>query len=184
MGKRTISDLIHIAKLRHKKDKQTGKSELYLRKIKSEFLPLIPKMNGVFLIYKDHRVRYEKMDVSSQNGEDVVYIRDEDTLEEILKEQEVIVAIDKDTINEMDENDTYYDPIDMKVIWNDTEVATIKDFFYNGAHYVYELEINENIKDQNMTQHVLIPDVEAFVIETDTKNRFIKVVDLDQFLYL
>jgi ribosomal 30S subunit maturation factor RimM len=129
-------------------------------------------------------VRYGKIDVLKivNDNTAVINIKDEDLREELLDIDSVKIALDEDDINLIDDDSIYYDPIGMKVIWNDKEVAVIKDFFYNGAHYVYEIVLLTI--DSFTGRVVLIPDVDAFVVETNVEERFIRVVDLDQFIDL
>ena len=181
-----ISDLVSIGKLKYVSDSTRKKSEAeqigrtgFHITLTSGFEHLLAKLNNVFLIFTDHRVRYGKIDILKVIGENkaLVNLQDSDLKDELSKEKSVNIALDEDEINSIDDENMYFDPVGMKVLWNEQEVATIKDFFFNGAHDVYEIEMN----DKSL---ILIPDVEAFVIETNTDERFIKVVDLDQFINL
>jgi ribosomal 30S subunit maturation factor RimM len=122
-------------------------------------------------------VRYGRIDILKVVCENkaAINIEDVDLLDELSTEESVNIALDEEEINSIDDDNIYYDPIGMKVIWNDEDVAVIKDFFFNGAHYVYEIELPD-------ASLVMIPDVESFVIETNIEKRFIRVVDLDQFI--
>ena len=179
-----ISDLMSIGKLKFGIKNRTPYIQL-----RAKFLHLLPKLSNIFLIFTDHRVRYGKIDIVKMIDKDkaTIKIDDDDLLEELLAEESVNVCIDEDEINSLDEDNEYFDPIGMKVIWNEQDVGVIKYFFYNGAHDVYEIELHS---DKNAIQEakskqklVLIPDVEAFVKETNIEKGFIKVVDLDQFIY-
>jgi len=176
-----ISDLINIGRL-----KFSLKGGRPFIKVKAEYQHLLPRLNNVFLIFKDHRVRYGKIDILKIIGENkaVINVDDDDLLDELSAEESVNIALDEDEINSVDEESIYYDPIGMKVIWNDEEVAVIKDFFHNGAHYVYEIVLCDQTPDTTREKErvVLIPDVESFVIETNVEERFIRVVNLDQFI--
>ena len=182
-----ISDLISIGRLGF-----SFKNKKYFVKLKAEYQHLLPRLNSVFLIFKDHRVRYGKIDILRivNDNTAVIGIKDEDLLEELTGIESVRLALDEEDINLIDDESVYYDPVGMKVIWKDEEVGVIKDFFYNGAHYVYEIELLENVVaipcgcPSSKLQSILIPDVDAFVIETNVEERFIRVVDLDQFIDL
>ena len=172
-----ISDLLYIGKLKNSQqsDKEKGKS--FRITVFSDYESLLGNLKNVFLIYTDHSVRYVEIDILriiSENQADVS-ILDDDIKSELLKEKQVGIYLDEDELNAISDDEIYYDPIGMDVYWNDEAVAIIKSFFYNGAHYVYELEMNDK-------RIILIPDVEAFVIETNTTDRYIKVIDLDLFL--
>jgi len=173
-----ISDLISIGRLGF-----SFKNKKYFVKLKAEYQHLLPRLNSVFLIFKDHRVRYGKIDILRIVNENtaVIGIKDEDLLEELTGIESVRLALDEEDINLIDDESVYYDPVGMKVIWKDEEVGVIKDFFYNGAHYVYEIELGAGSWELGA---VLIPDVDAFVIETNVDERFIRIVDLDQFIGL
>jgi ribosomal 30S subunit maturation factor RimM len=122
-------------------------------------------------------VRYGKIKVENKKQKKYqISISDKNLYEEVINSQNVVLAIENRELEKIEDLLGYFDPVGMKVIWNDIEVATIKGYFSNGAHDVYELQL-ENGKE------ILIPDVEAFVIETNIKKRYIKVVDLDQFIY-
>lgn len=172
-----ISDLINIGRLKFS-HKNENKDRLLLN-LKTEFQHILPKLENVFLIFKDHRVRYGKIDIIKilSDNKAVVSIKDTDILDELSLEDKIDISLDEDEINSLDDSNCYYDPVGMKVIWNTQVVAIIKDFFFNGAHYVYEIEMTDK-------QLFMIPDVEAFVVETNTQERFIRVVNLDQFMNL
>ncbi len=170
-----ISDLINIGRLKFSL-KGENKSKLLLN-LKPEFQHLLPKLEKVFLIFKDHRVRYgtiKKIKIVGDN-QAVLDFEDQDLVNEILKEDQISVYLDETEINSLDKDNVYYDPIGMKVIWENEKVAEITDFFFNGAHYVYELEMYDKRK-------ILIPDVDSFVIFTDISNHTITVKDLNLFL--
>ena len=180
-----MSNLISIGRLNikytpHSEVGVGGEKELIFSvTLDQQYQQILPKLNNVFLIFTDHRVRYGKIDILKRIAENkaIIRIQDDDLHHEVSKERLVNLALDEMEMNSIDEDNIYYDPIGMKVIWNDEAVAVIKDFFFNGAHYVYEIEM----KDSKL---VMIPDVESFVKETNTEKNFIRVVDLDQFLEL
>jgi len=177
-----IADLINIGKLDIRKERGS-EQQLLLLKAKEEFEYLLGYLSDVFLLFTDYRVRYAKIlftDLNTQKGKQTggsVTFNDQDLLQELSSEKSVTVCLDEDEIARIDDIVGYFDPTGMSVIWNDERVATIKGFFYNGAHDVYELQMVDG-------KQVLIPDVEAFVIETNPEERFIRVKDLDQFLDL
>jgi ribosomal 30S subunit maturation factor RimM len=174
-----ISDLIHIGKLSSRISKMTDSRELIL-KVDKEYSHLSEKLDNVFLLFTDHRVRYTKIDIEiSEAGQKkakhwVVCIEDEDIMEELITQKSVTVCLDDELLNMIDEQSEYFDPIGMSVIWDSEEVATIVGFFFNGAHDVYEIKMMDS-------RVVLIPDVSDFVTETNVTDRYIKVVKLDQF---
>jgi ribosomal 30S subunit maturation factor RimM len=106
-----------------------------------------------------------------------VQINDEDIAQEALGEQSIQLSLDEEELNDLDDDSEYFDPVGMKVFHEGDDVAVISHFFHNGAHWVYELRLHD-------TKTVLIPDVERYVIETNTIERYIRVVDLDQFINL
>ena len=169
-----ISDLICIGKLRL--NKKVGDDKQIILKLKTDYQKFLSRLCDVFLIYKDHRVRFGKIAIIKVIREGVVEVdfEDIDLKEELEIEDSASVYLDEDMINQFDDENIYFDPVGMKVIWENEEVAHIVNFFFNGAHDVYEIEMLEK-------KIVLIPDVESFVIETNIEERFIRVVDLDQF---
>ena len=184
-----ISKLVKIGKLKaveFRKDKlgNNGKKTANESNKKHWQIVLVPeyqdylgKLKSLYLIFKDHRVRYIKVDIlrTIADNKALVTFDDEDLLQELISEDTLQVCLDEEELNSLDTENLYYDPEGMSVIWNDQNVGTIKDFFYNGAHYVYEITMDDG-------KLVLIPDVEAFVTETDIEKRFIRVVELDQFI--
>lgn len=169
-----ISDLVKIGSLEFSKNNPSGISI----KVKTEFQNLLSKLNKVFLIFKDHRVRYVTVKCVETTDDKKSYIQftDSEIEDEIKSVNTVYVSLDKDEIESLDDSGEYFDPVGMKVVWREKEVAIIKDFFFNGAHDVYEIQMFDSDK------LVLIPDVEAFVTETNIDGNFIRVIDLDQFL--
>jgi len=149
--------------------------------IKSDFKHILPNLSYVYLLFTDHRVRYGKINFLKQiNDIKAVFSIDNiDLLEEIEKEKSVLVALDDEILNMLEGEQLYYDPIGMEVIWNSTIIGVISDFYYNGAHDVYEISLNKE-----PSRNIYIPDVDRFVIETNPDERFIKVVDIDQFINL
>jgi len=170
-----ISDLICIGKLGFSKN-SNDKSKIIIQ-LKAKYQNFLPRLVNIFLIYKDHRVRYGKIDILQIINETkaIIDLEDQDLKEELAADYQAGVYLDELELNDLDDNGIYFDPVGMKVIWNDLEVGEIKDFFYNGAHDVYEIQMS----DKRM---ILIPDVDSFVKETNIDERFINVVDLDQFL--
>lgn len=161
-------DLIHIGKLKM----NTKRSVLSYVPL-AEYEHLSSELDNVFLIFKDYRVRYGKIDISEDM---TAMIFDDDVLQELQCEESITVGLDQEGLEQIDHDSEYFDPIGMKVLWGDVQVATIDNYFYNGAHDVYELQMNDG-------RVVLIPDVETFVVETNIQERFIRVVDLDQFFF-
>jgi len=178
-----ISDLIPIGQIQTRKSSD-GQQKVMLLKLQKEFQHLLTKLGDVFLLFTDHRVRYTKI-IFTQNGQAItsknkdieVSFDDEDTLEEILDTGKVQICLDDDEMSLLEDDDTYFDPVGMDVIWGEQSVATIKGFFFNGAHDVYEILLADG-------KEVLIPDVDEWVIETNIPQRYIKVRDLDQFINL
>jgi len=163
-----IDDLIQIGRL-----KINSKKGGLLFTPLPEFKHLYSGLIDVFLIFKDYRVRYGKIDISANK---TVNICDDELFQELHGEEEVIIGIDNEELKKIESENEYFDPVGMKVIYDGAEVATIDNFFFNGAHDVYELLMNDG-------KIVLIPDVENFVVETNVEKRFIRVVDLDQFFF-
>jgi ribosomal 30S subunit maturation factor RimM len=171
-----ISDLIQIGKIEVRKIRGGLATELVF-KLDSEFRPTVSRLNDIFLIFTDQRVRYTQMEIKSLSDRKIIVeIPDTDTLSEVLRESNVLVCLDDETLSSIHDDSEYFDPVDMSVIWNDQNVGKIAGFFDNGAHDVYEVALADG-------NSILIPDVPSFVIETNTTERFIKVVDLDQFIF-
>ncbi|MDD4154951.1 MAG: hypothetical protein PHY08_00065 [Candidatus Cloacimonetes bacterium] len=168
-----ISDLIKIGSLEfsHNNPKKI------ILKPKTEFQDFISNLKQVFLIFKDHRVRYVTVNIVEIIDEKQYYLEilDDDVIKEIKQEHSISLCLNEEDIINIDNSNQYFDPIGMKVVWNNQEVAIIENFFFNGAHDVYEIKMNDG-------KIVLIPDVEAFVTETNLKDCYIKVQDLDQFI--
>ncbi|MCL1827832.1 MAG: hypothetical protein FWG20_07360 [Candidatus Cloacimonetes bacterium] len=171
-----ISDLKSIGKITCSKRDES--KQRFIFTLKAAYQRFLPEIKDVFLIYTDHRVRYGKIDILHVINETKaeIDIEDDDLKDELLQARQVGVYLDKEGIEQLENDDSvYFDPIGMAVIWNEQEVARIVDFFWNGAHDVYEIKMSDE-------RVVLIPDVLSFVIETDVEKRYIRVVDLDQFL--
>jgi len=189
-----ISDLIPIGQVQTRKSSD-GQQKVMLLKLQKEFQHLLTKIDDVFLLFTDHRVRYTKI-IFTQNGQtrskDIeVSFDDEDVIEEILGSGQrsadsekrtansgrVQVCLDGDALSQIEDDDMYFDPVGMSVICDDEVVATIKGFFFNGAHDVYEILLADG-------REILFPDVDEWVTETNIPERYIKVRDLDQFINL
>jgi ribosomal 30S subunit maturation factor RimM len=170
-----ITDLIKVGIVKVKKSKNSINSE-FLLYLDDDYIEIVKELNIFFLIFKDHRVRYGKIFEQKYYQDNIKYIKfdDEDLHNEIKKENEVYLCLEKELIEKLENDNGYFDPIGFHVIWNNQNVGKITEFFFNGAHDVYEIKMN----DENV---VLIPDVESFVPETNVKEKYITVVNLDQF---
>jgi len=170
-----ISDLICIGRLDLVQQESSKEKSIYLV-LKPEYQFLASSLTNIFLIFKDHRVRYGTIEQQKlvSKKKTIVYFSDPDLREEINSEQRINIYLDEDGLNTLDEKNIKPNPIGMTVYWNENDVGIIRDFFYNGAHYVYEIAMTDN-------KNVLIPDVVDFVVETNITKNYIKVVNLDQF---
>jgi len=151
----------------------------FIKKLDPAARYMFPHLSNVFFVFDEQRVRYSKVmsKLCAKQNTCMLRVDDEDLLDELLTGEAVDICLDEDGVNAIDEENGFYDPEGMKVIWDGKEVGLIKHFFHNGAHYVYEIEMADK-------QVVLIPDVETFVIETNVSERFIRVVELNQFMDL
>ncbi|MCL2064494.1 MAG: hypothetical protein FWG98_08985 [Candidatus Cloacimonetes bacterium] len=177
-----VANLVTIGKIRftapHKNKIFVSINKVRIELIlTSAYQHLLEKISKVYLIYTDHRVRYGKIDILKVINEKqaVINILDKDLKDEAINEKSIKIAIDEEEINKIDETAIYFDPIGMRVFWESKDIGQIKDFFYNGAHYVYEIKLED-------ARLVLVPDVDAFIEETNIENRFIKLKEFEQFL--
>jgi len=116
-----ISDLIKVGSLEFSRDS----SKKVVLKLRTEFQHILTNNSEFFLIFKDHRVRYVAISVEKiiNNNCSYVKILDDDVAEEILLEDNLTICLSQDDINKSNDSDQYFNPIGMKVLWKNQEVA-------------------------------------------------------------
>ncbi len=146
-------------------------------KLNPDFQKTQNQITNLFLIFTDHSVRYVTVK-KIRFIQNKLYLKvvEPETYFEIQGQNNILMAIDNDTLQYINDEE-YYDPIGMTVIFNDQELGKVTDWFNNGAHDVFVITDDKE-------KEILIPDVEEFIMEINTENNHLVVQNIQGFLEL
>jgi len=128
----------------------------------------------VFLIFKDHRVRFVDVEFSG-NNEDKIKITDLYLVNEVVKAGEVKVGLALDNINDLRVKNGLLPSGEMKIIFDGKEIGILIDIFDNNAHEILVVELKNG-------KEIMIPYVDYFV--TESSNEKVLVKNIKDFLEL
>lgn len=169
-----IDDLIIIGKLGLS---QKQKDWIQFQ-INPDFQDYLKKIEEIFLIFKDHRVRYVKVEKIAKRDNKLFFrIQDKDVADELTNQAETLIAVDPETLEGWQDEEGLYDPIGMQVIWKEQVIGEVTDWFNNGAQDVFVITLNNG-------NEIMIPDVEVYITEIDTETRRILCQEIEDFLEL
>ncbi len=169
-----IDDLVIIGKLGF-----NHKNKDWINfKLNDEFCEYIDEIDELFLIFKDHRVRYVKVKRLAKRDNKLYFrLEDSDIYEELINQSDILIGLDPETIDKWEESEGYYDPLGMEVFYQDELIGKVIDWFNNGAQDVFVIELNNG-------KEIMIPEVEEFIDRIDTEKKWIYTKAIDDFLEL
>lgn len=165
-----LKDLIPIARLTGVTDDGYLVLKTY-KNFEDDFL----KIQDLFLVFKDNRVRFVTLIDVKVSKAYHVKIKEIDVLEEMTNPDEVKICMapdDVDAITNEDDEDT---PLGKDAVFKDIVIGKITDWFDNSAHDVLVIVLKNE-------SEIMVPDVDSYVIEeTDEAIIF---QNIDDFLTL
>ena len=168
-----ITDLVAIGKLGNSIDE---KGFISFRK-NSNFQQSYLTQKDIFLLFKDHRVRYVSIDkVISEKRLKLRFLETEVT-EEAAQSGGVRVTLPKSDLVKFHRDADFINPVGMKVVFNKKELGNVIDFFNNSVQDILIVMTTEN-------KEIMIPDVDYYVINKDKSNKMINVRNIRELLDL
>ncbi len=162
-----ISDLVAIGKLGNTLD---NKGYISFKK-NSNFHPLYFNQKDVFLLFKDHRVRYVTIDkLINDKGIKLRFLETE-VIEEVAKAGGVLVTLPETDLVKSKKETGFIDPVGMKVFFNNKEIGNIIDFFNNS---VYDILVVKTLDKKE----IMIPDVDFYIANKDKVRNIIIVKNI------
>lgn len=142
-------------------------------RLNPDFQNSISHLTHLFVIFTDHRVRYATVKKAKliQGKWYIKFIEPEILLE--MKDQiNMQIAIDTNELSVIDDED-YYEPVGMQVIYGTELVGEVIDWFSNNAQDIFVVKETEG-------NELMIPDVDYYIEKTDIENQKIYVKNLEQ----
>jgi ribosomal 30S subunit maturation factor RimM len=164
-----VSDLVAIGKLGKSIDSNGFAPFKDHRNFHLSFL------RDVFLLFTDNRVRYVTVTEIDSKTSIKIKIDDEEILKEAVRDGNVNVMLPHSDIDDLMHDQEEEDFIGMKAFFQDRLLGKVIESFFNGAQEVITIE-DENGKE------ILIPMVDAYVIDIDDANIILK--NIEDFLEL
>ena len=132
-----------------------------------EFLDIV----DVFVVFTDNRVRYLTIEQVLHNKNKILlkFLEDE-VFDEIAESTGVKLMLDPETASKYDYD--YYNYNGMKVVFEDQTIGEVVDSFYNSQYMIFSVVDGEN-------KEILIPNVEAYILNIDFEKRVIYVHSID-----
>ena len=168
-----ITDLVAIGKLGNSIDENGFISF----KKNSNFQQSYLTKKDVFLLFKDHRVRYVSIDKVINEKRFKLRFLETDVTEEAADAGGVRVTIPESDLVKFNREADFVDPVGMKVIFNKKELGNVINFFNNSVYDILIVETGEK-------KEIMIPDVDKYVIEKNAENDTITVKNIDGLMDL
>jgi len=168
-----ITDLVAIGKLGNSIDE---KGFISFRK-NSNFQQSYLTKKDVFLLFKDHRVRYVSIDKVINEKRLKLRFLETDVTEEAADAGSVCVALPESELVKFNREADFIDPVGMKVVINQKELGNVIDFFNNSVQDILIVKTTEN-------KEIMIPDVDYYVVNKDKNSKMINVKNIRELLDL
>jgi len=165
-----LKDLIPIARLTGLTDDGCLVLKTY-KNFEDDFL----KIQDLFLIFKDNRVRIVTLTDVKVSKAIHIKIKEIDVLEEMTNPDEVKVCMapdDVEAITNEDEEDT---PLGKDAVFNEAVIGKVTDWFDNTAHDVLVIVLKNE-------SEIMVPDVDYYVVD-ETEDTVI-LQNIESFLTL
>ncbi|KQC07193.1 MAG: hypothetical protein APR54_01130 [Candidatus Cloacimonas sp. SDB] len=126
-------------------------------------------LKEIFLIFKDHRVRFVDVEFSPDN-KDKIKIIESDMVSEIINSADVKLALSQDDIDELRTKSGLILPGIMEIFYQHKKIGTLIEIFNNNAHDILVVELNDG-------KEIMIPYVDRFVINSDNSKIFVTNIE-------
>lgn len=166
----TIDDLVPLGKL--SRSKRSDKEFLLFQPMQN-FEPEFFKNKDIFLLFKDHSVRYVTIEDISEDRNIWLKIEEKDVIKEVIDAGSAMICKPAD---EIDDHFSEKDRVltGMKIICDGKLVASVSAVEYYGAHDVIHAVDNDG-------KEFMIPDVPDYVVKKDYDDLEITVKNIEQF---
>jgi len=131
-------------------------------------------LKEIFLIFKDHRVRFVDVEFSPDNR-DKIKIIESDIVSEIINSADVKLALSQEDIDELRIKSDLIPSGIIEIFYLNKKIGTLTEIFNNNAHDILVVELNNG-------KEIMIPDVDRYIIASDTEKIF--VTDIEDLLKL
>jgi ribosomal 30S subunit maturation factor RimM len=128
----------------------------------------------VFLIFKDHRVRFVDVEFSVEN-QLKLKILDQDLISDIVDSRGAKIALSQEDVDELRIEQGLIPVSKLDIIFEENKIGTLTEIFDNNAHEILVVQLLNG-------KEIMIPYVERFVIGT-TEDRII-VKNIEDLLKL
>ncbi|MBN1326370.1 MAG: hypothetical protein JW996_00295 [Candidatus Cloacimonetes bacterium] len=147
-----ISDLIAIGKL-SKNNTQQGFVTL---RENSEFREEFLELHDLFLVFTDHRVRLVTLEQINIENRIMLKFIETDVVQEALLDPGARLMIAREDIGKFDSIEESNQFLDHQVFFKGNRIGKVTDSFFNSAHHVLIIELNDG-------KEVMIPLVDYFL---------------------
>lgn len=142
--------------------------------IKPEYRDLPDELDEVYLIFNSDRVFYVSIsDTKLTDKKQWIRFKEDGVIEERRLHKEALVAIDPEILdNQAEELDIY---LEAPVIYQGKPIGSLRSFFYNGAQYVLEIEMEDG-------RELLVPLVDYYLVSLCQEPPQIELQNLQSLL--
>ncbi len=134
-------------------------------------LAFLEESAKVFLIFTEHRVFFVEInEFCMKNSKYYISFKDEGILEEFKKNNSCKVAVPKDEFYSQQFEEDYSDILDFTAVKSDSleTIGTVIDFIYNPKQRIIVIEDSSG-------KEILIPEVDYYIDDIDSKKRVITI---------
>ncbi|MBC8384819.1 MAG: hypothetical protein H8E57_04810 [Candidatus Cloacimonetes bacterium] len=166
-----ISDLIPIGKIGNHLDE-----EGYIRFKQNKNHDLdISEIRDVFMLFKDHRVRYVTIDKVLENSR--LKLVETEVISEALEAGGAELCLTEEEIDKYIPETTESALIGKKVMFIGQEIGYVNDIFSNSVYNILVVQTLDN-------EEIMIPDVEYYILDKDPARPEILVRNIQDLLEL
>ncbi|MFC1887909.1 ribosome maturation factor RimM [Candidatus Cloacimonadota bacterium] len=159
-----IDDLITVGSL----GKSLNKNGFFKYKSLLELPQESKLVNEVFLIFRDHRVRFVDVEFSDNNR--TIKVQDQDLIADIIESDGVKIAISKENLDELRIEIGLIPSRNMNIVFQDEVIGNLVEIFDNRAHEILVVKLING-------KEVMIPYVDHFVIDSDDNRVIVKNIE-------
>jgi ribosomal 30S subunit maturation factor RimM len=141
-----------------------------------EYMSYFLEKKDIFLLFKDHRVRYVTIDRIREDKKISILLQEKDVIEEVKHSTNVSLCLASEDIaylrNRFEDN-----VINFSVIFAGEEIGKVLDVNNFGAHDNYIIRLNTG-------KEVMVPDVERYVEDRNSERQELVLINIEELLEL
>lgn len=141
------------------------------------FIPAFLTVSHLFLVFKNHSVRYMTVTGIRQGSGTYITFAESDDLQEALEQGPVSVMLPREDVTRIQEEEGIVDFIGMTVVYRDAEIGSVEDIMETKAHDILEVITPEE-------KEILIPVVEYYLEAIDVENMVVYVQHIEGLMDL